>query len=330
MPVGTILGLGSGIFSSAYNSNKTQDFNKQNAKLNQHYWNIQNEKLFEQNEQAAQNAMERTYKMYHDLQSPSAMVKQYRQAGLNPALMYSMGGAGGRVVAGPQGGAQGGSGAPTLGLQDFTKMDPLTMAQIANINADTRKKESETDLTEAQIKTEEWITKIKGEEFEITSLRKAVEEGTLQDKIDKIKYERQYLFELYQKEYNANKITEATFDSQIASIISNSFLLEAKICLIEKEQKLTDEQIKETAEKIKLLSAEIKLAESEKALTDEKVKELKNKYEWDNITKEDAFRIAEIGIDALESVLSLIPNKKTLEKILALIAGKKGGAPTKP
>lgn len=145
----TILGLGSGITSGIINDIYTERQNERNAARNQHYWNLQSEKLFEQNEIAADNALKRQYQLYNDLQSPQAMVQQLKKAGLNPALMYSMGGAGGHVSSAPQGGASSGSGAGNqLGLQNLFSVDPLTMAQIENINADTDKKKEEVKNTQ--------------------------------------------------------------------------------------------------------------------------------------------------------------------------------------
>lgn len=47
------------------------------------------------NEQAAENADERTRALYNDLYSPQAKVQQLREAGLSVGMMYGTGGAGG-------------------------------------------------------------------------------------------------------------------------------------------------------------------------------------------------------------------------------------------
>ena len=137
-----ILGLGFGSAQGAINGAMTERLNAKNAELQHKYWNLQNDKLYAQSEASADKAMQRTIDMYNLLHSPSAMVKQLKEAGLNPALMYSGSGMGGQVTQGPQGEAQGGQMPTALGLQNF--VDPLTYAQIQNINADTDKKEEDT------------------------------------------------------------------------------------------------------------------------------------------------------------------------------------------
>lgn len=92
---------------------------------------------YELNEQAAQNADARTRALYRDFYSPEALMKQYRAAGLSPSMMF--GGTPG------QGGMSGAHGAGTAGqAQAFMPMSMLEAAQVANIAADTKKKEAET------------------------------------------------------------------------------------------------------------------------------------------------------------------------------------------
>lgn len=71
---------------------------------------------------------------------PAAQVSRLKSAGLNPALMYENG-ASGLVSAS----------SPDIAVPspaNFQGIDPLTVAQIANINADTQKKQSETKQIE--------------------------------------------------------------------------------------------------------------------------------------------------------------------------------------
>lgn len=72
--------------------------NKEAAELNYGY-----------GEKAADNAQQRSWATWEKYQSPEAMVRQYREAGLNPALMYGGGGSGGAggVQAGQQGSGSG-------------------------------------------------------------------------------------------------------------------------------------------------------------------------------------------------------------------------------
>lgn len=94
------------------------------------------------NEKAADDADQRQRAQYKDLYSPEAQMKQYAAAGLSPSMMMS---GGQSAIGGTPQGAQGGiSGAYPSG----NIIDPLTLAQIANINADTEQKKAETKVTE--------------------------------------------------------------------------------------------------------------------------------------------------------------------------------------
>lgn len=95
-------------------------------------------------EMAAGKADQRARRLYADLQSPAALLKQYKEAGLSPSLMFGNGGSQGATPAqGAQG--QGGAGiAPrTFGI------DPVNMAQIDLMKAEARKANAEADTTDA-------------------------------------------------------------------------------------------------------------------------------------------------------------------------------------
>ena len=217
-----ILGLTGGIASGIINDIYTERQNERNAARNQHYWNLQNEKLFEQNEIAADNALKRQYQLYQDLQSPQAMVQQLKNAGLNPALMYSMGGAGGHVASAPQGGAGSGSGAGNqLGLQNLFSVDPLTMAQIENINADTDKKKEEVKNTQQD-----------------TALKKSME-----------------LLNTQTKDQNGQK-----FEHELGILIATEALQQNEQNLIETRNAMTNKQLKILENDVKLKQYEEELA----------------------------------------------------------------------
>lgn len=92
-------------------------------------------------EMAAQNADQRTRALYKDLQSPQAMMKQLREAGLSPSLMYG-GEMGGSVGQGAQG-----SGAAGISPNVFG-VPPIEMAQIGLMQAQTEKVKAETENVE--------------------------------------------------------------------------------------------------------------------------------------------------------------------------------------
>ncbi|AXH78095.1 MAG: DNA pilot protein [Microviridae sp.] len=86
--------------------------------------------------------------------SYNAQKEQMKKAGLNPALMYGMGGGGGQTTGSPQGTVAGGM-APAGGreIQDSIGMGmqlALLDAQRKNIEADTRNKQMDTTLKNQQ------------------------------------------------------------------------------------------------------------------------------------------------------------------------------------
>lgn len=102
-------------------------------------------------EMAAENADARTRALYNDFYSPQALMRQYREAGLSPSMMF-----GGTPGQGGTSGAQG-SGAAGLGTP-YMPMSMIEGAQIAkliaetdNIKADTANKEGTGAMGAAQI-----------------------------------------------------------------------------------------------------------------------------------------------------------------------------------
>lgn len=84
--------------------------------------------------------------------TPKAQVQRLKLAGLNPALMYgSMSDAGNAELSGSPGGA-----APN---QVAPQVDPYMMSQIANLEADTRQKEAQTELTAEEVASAQQTTR---------------------------------------------------------------------------------------------------------------------------------------------------------------------------
>lgn len=111
------------------------------------------------NEMSANAADRRTRMLWQDLQSPSAMVRQYKEAGLNPALMYAQSGAGGSLMAGAQSHGVGlpnaimAENVPILNAEaaNMAAEYNKTMAEIANIKADTSVKEKDLPLKDQML-----------------------------------------------------------------------------------------------------------------------------------------------------------------------------------
>jgi len=133
----------------------------------------------------------------HELQLDSwnktnygAQVEHLKKAGLNPALLYGMGGTGGATMGGVAGGAVSGGAAPTGGGEMGMGMQMALMnAQKENIEADTANKKagvevagSERDLKNAQTLTE-------GEKFTKTAAESQEANRGLEDRLTRIKAE---------------------------------------------------------------------------------------------------------------------------------------------
>lgn len=169
MPIGTAaLGIGTGIAEQAVN----QVF----GEMNQRRELRGQKKALKQQNDAAMDIWERTnYK---------AQVEQLNKAGLNPGLIYGMGGAGGTV---------GGSSATAKGDQGNSSMDigqavqlGLMKAQKENIEAstentkvDTAKKAGvDTDLNRAQEGTEYSKQKLMAVDTKIREIEQNVKDST--------------------------------------------------------------------------------------------------------------------------------------------------------
>lgn len=125
-----------------------------NTLINQAFAEHNRIRNFHYNEKAADNADKRQRKQYEDLYSPKALLKQYAAAGLSPSMMMS----GGQSAVG-QSSAQGNQSSGIQGPYPNAQLiDPMQAAQIANINADTKLKQSQTENTETD-------TALKGQEI---------------------------------------------------------------------------------------------------------------------------------------------------------------------
>lgn len=121
--------------------------------MQSHYYSTQNlYDSYELNEQAAQNADLRTRGLYNDIYSPQALLKQYKEAGLSPSLMF-----GGTPGQGGSSGAQAGVGMPATIYSPISMMEG---AQLAAIQAQTEKTKAETANinvdTDIKALQEEW------------------------------------------------------------------------------------------------------------------------------------------------------------------------------
>lgn len=109
---------------------------------------------YEINEQAAQNADARTRALYNDISSPSAQKAQIEKAGLSPSLFYSGGVAGSSGMSGAMAAGASGINPNVYGIS------AQEIANIKNINADTKLKQAEEQKTNAEAQTTNLLNEV--------------------------------------------------------------------------------------------------------------------------------------------------------------------------
>lgn len=310
--------------------------------------NEQNQQNFERSQQfaieSAGTANATTKEHYETLYSPQAKVQQYKDAGLNPALMYM------------QGGGSVGSTAAQAATPTAPTIDPLVSGDWANKMFENVLTAAQTKKTNAEESNINEDTKLKTQQ--IQNLQKTIE---VQDKeIKKI-----------ESEINVNLATEAilkvdkrlkdieenfqtmTFVERITAFSENINLIieqknnlkeDTEIKKIEKDKrdKYLESAIKEMNARAALewaqkgkAEADKLLVESEKILTDEQCKLTdaqkaqawqtiwKIKTEMKNIEQDTSLKKAQtaktyvnIGTDCVNSIANVATNITTLGGIM--------------
>lgn len=161
-----------------------------------------------------------------------AQVEQMEKAGLNPALLYGMGGSGGGTFNVPQGSVSGAE-APkgghevidAMGMQMQSAQLSLLQAQKQNIEADTAKKQAEVPKTQTEtaslaqgIQNQKAAQKLTEIDTKIKQLQFNFENASLNDRLDIIAQEaRRTTGEATRALIQAN-VDEATEQTKINSI----------------------------------------------------------------------------------------------------------------
>lgn len=145
-----------------------------------------------------------------------AQVKQMKKAGLNPALMYGMGGGGGTTANVNTGSVQGAQ-APSGGreTQDIMAMgiqSGLMEAQRRNIEADTEKKKVET------VKTAGVDTDKTQAETNVIKLEAVLRDGVLEAKIGEAQWILENTISQVLEQKAKTKVAQETIDAEINTI----------------------------------------------------------------------------------------------------------------
>ena len=198
-----------------------------------------------------------------------ATKEQMKRAGLNPALLYGMGGSGGGTtnVATSSGSGATASGhtgemAATVGMGLQLAMQK---AQIENIQADTKQKEVQAgktagvDTDEAKARIEEILQGV--DNARVQNDKMVIERSMLemarfeqgqsqQDRLDQIKWNAKQAAEATKRALNENYITARTIPERIQIVQQQAIEAVLRNSQINKNMALTDQQIKESANKI--------------------------------------------------------------------------------
>ena len=224
-----------------------------------------------------------------------AQMKHLKAAGLNPALMYGMGGGGGTTT----GNSGGGLNAPSAGLQQTIQaatglgIDPadtmlkMAQAKLADTQAnklagvDTVKTEAETSSLLAGIKNTEALTELKKVETRIANIDEWIKNRTKEDAADQIMWTAEKTMNEMNNAWREGLLSAAQFQDKVdllkkelAGKIIDNELLGQKI----KESKSNIEVNNTQIQKLKtdMLQGWEKLSQSEKIM---KVDSLIKEYE---------------------------------------------------
>lgn len=338
--VGGALNLGADIITAAYNWSKQKEQNAWNAEQAR----LADKRGFYYGEMAADNADTRTRALYNDYESPQALLRQYKEAGISPSIMLGNGGTSGQNV--PNGAQGNGASGNMPANAQMPYMDAVgtgnLLAQTKLIEAQTRKLNAETDTElglnvrgESEIaKTQSEINKmvadtnnawLQGEntaiENAILQYKQVFTAETLNFDIEKAEQELKKVEEQVNglKYENRSKdakaqVDEATiqamisyYEEQVNDMRADVALKKAQTELNKSNIKLNDQQIKNLKNEIKATNKRLKL---EKKDVDTRRKALQEQViQW---SKENGYTEAWQYIEIFKEVMKMADEVGTL------------------
>lgn len=194
-----------------------------------------------------------------------AQMDEMREAGLNPGLLYGMGGGGGATASlasssmtAPSGGNQKSTPIDIASIMGMKQQLELQRAQTENVKAQTEKTKVEAEKI-GGVDTEATKASAKEAEARTENLLQDVLEKRVsqQDRMNYIASEaRKAIAEVRQQEAQAT-ITEETAQAQIETIKTNAIGATLGNVLLRKDAKLKDEQMREIDVKIQKMAADV-------------------------------------------------------------------------
>lgn len=235
-------------------------------------------------EESAEQAYQRQIDMYTRFFSPEAMTQQYKQAGLNPALIYAKGGVGGSSSAAPMAATPTATVPyinPIIGQGQMAEMmnvvKTLTEAQKTKSETEmnyTKIDQIQQEITESQKRVEEIESKIGVNlatkesiqlDVEIKKIQKQFDQDTYFDKWKSIKTQN----EIYEKTAKKlekeiygldieNKYKDEYWEATNANLKAQKTLMNAQEGVALAQKLLIDKQAEHEGKKIELTSLEIR------------------------------------------------------------------------
>lgn len=223
-----------------------------------------------------------------------AQKRQMKEAGLNPALMYGMGGGGGQTASIPGGqvSAQGAQHQDVLGQMGMALQLEILKAQKENIEADTglkqadteKKKGVDTELANTQIKSlTQGINNQKAVE-ELTKVETWMKETegyiqhmTAEHAINYITWQSEKMYAELEEIQRRNNIQAETYDEQVKTIQNNLALSYAEIALKKAQVTKTDQETSNLAKQILIAADQLK-NEQDKTQIQKKLQEFETSF----------------------------------------------------
>lgn len=240
---------------------EAQELNNELAKQREALARAEN---FKYGEMQADNAMLRSEDLYNRIQSPKALLKQYKEAGLSPSLMFGGSGAGGQSI---PAGAMGSSAAvqpTTYGINPTDSAQiALMTAEAAKAKAEARKNNAEAEAVQPQ--TEADIARKLSE----AGLNNAAKNYTnSQNVLKQIEIEIANTNKPLTIEMFAHQTAKAAYEAQKAFADATTAIVSANVSV-----QTMEDQIQRYKEENKNLIADTTLKYANKSLTEQQIKE---------------------------------------------------------